>query len=80
MYINPAAFVPALNAGGSFWSQDSAGLGSHSLSNGSAPGPRKVLANGIDIAQIFNETANTAFPPRSWLGFGLDMTTLTPGM
>ena len=80
MYINPAAFVPALNAGNSLWSQDGPGIGSHSLSIESAPESRKVLANGIDMAQILNNSANSDFPPRSWLGFGLDMTTVTPGM
>lgn len=36
-----------------------------------------IIANGTDITSRF-DTANTNFPPRSWLGFGLDMTAITP--
>lgn len=48
------------------------GLGSDS----SAPGTR-VIANGIDITHKF-DTANSKFPPASWLGYGLNMITITP--
>ena len=39
-----------------------------------------VIAKGVDITQLFNGSANQSFPPRTWLGFGLDMTTITPCM
>ena len=48
-------------------------------SNASIPLFRTIIANGTDITSRF-QTENAQFPPRSWLGFGLDMTTVTPGM
>ena len=36
-----------------------------------------VIANGTDISAVF-DPSNSQFPPRSWLGFGIDMTTVTP--
>ena len=46
-------------------------------STASAP-LRDIIANGTNITARF-ETENRSFPPRSWLGYGLDMTTVTPG-
>jgi hypothetical protein len=50
------------------------GLGS----NSAAPGTR-TIANGIDITHKF-DTSNSKFPPASWLGYGLNMITITPSM
>lgn len=46
-------------------------------SNVIAPLSRDIIANGTNITERFS-TENNPFPPRSWLGYGLDMTTVTP--
>ncbi|KAL8998631.1 MAG: hypothetical protein Q9169_002382 [Polycauliona sp. 2 TL-2023] len=81
MKLNPALFVPALNAGGNLWTPTGRGSNFSSLPDRSAPlaaPPLKVIAKGADITHLLNGTANASFPPGSWLGFGLDMTTVTP--
>lgn len=40
--------------------------------------PMNFVSNGIDITKHLDGSANAPFPPRSWLGFGLDMTSVTP--
>ncbi|KAL8898550.1 MAG: hypothetical protein Q9207_006640 [Kuettlingeria erythrocarpa] len=37
-----------------------------------------VISNGVDITNALDGTANVDFPPSSWLGFGIDLTTVTP--
>ncbi|KAL8858870.1 MAG: hypothetical protein Q9178_004548 [Gyalolechia marmorata] len=76
MRINPGTWVPALSASSGLWSLDSRPNipdGSNAVS-----GPWQVISNGNDITPLVDGTADLDFPPRSWLGFGLDMTTVTP--
>lgn len=47
------------------------------LGSNSSTAATRVIANGIDITHKF-VTSNTNFPPASWLGYGLDMITITP--
>ncbi|KAL8734990.1 MAG: hypothetical protein Q9166_001115 [cf. Caloplaca sp. 2 TL-2023] len=78
MYIDPATWVPALSASYSLWNP---GDRPTNIPDGSdaVSGPWQVISNGQDITHLLNGTANPDFPPKSWLGFGLDMTTVTPG-
>ncbi|KAL8882062.1 MAG: hypothetical protein Q9192_007655 [Flavoplaca navasiana] len=80
MIINPALFVPALSAGSGMWGKGSPGFRESSPADRLAAtvGLPTVIAKGVDITQLFNGSANQNFPPRTWLGFGLDMTTITP--
>ncbi|KAL8709006.1 MAG: hypothetical protein Q9220_006215 [cf. Caloplaca sp. 1 TL-2023] len=80
MYVDPATFVPALSAGIGLWAQTGYPAGLRPLPDRSTPTVSSpiVIAKGIDITHILNGTENADFPPRSWLGFGLDMTTVTP--
>jgi len=69
--LNASNFFQGPNSTASKYG-DSPGLGS----NSSAPATR-IIANGIDITHKF-DTSNSKFPPASWLGYGLDMITITP--
>ncbi|KAL8808108.1 MAG: hypothetical protein Q9200_004411 [Gallowayella weberi] len=40
--------------------------------------PQSVIANATDITGLLDGTTYPDFPPRAWLGYGLDMTTVTP--
>ncbi|KAI4168387.1 MAG: hypothetical protein LQ343_006472 [Gyalolechia ehrenbergii] len=84
MYINPAAIVPALSASASIWTRDDAGVGRRATlrdkpdGSNATLGPFAIFANGSDITKIVNGSENADFPPASWLGFGLDMTAISP--
>ncbi len=85
MRINPAArlavFVPSLFSNNRLWTHDSQRSGSlPDGSNATKIGPHQVISNGVDITKSLDGTANVDFPPSSWLGFGIDLTTVTPGM
>ncbi|KAL8671944.1 MAG: hypothetical protein Q9168_003570 [Polycauliona sp. 1 TL-2023] len=77
MRFDPSLFVPALNAANNLWSQGGPSIDRTSLPGG-PNGSERVIAKGVDITQLFNGTVNASFPPGNWLGFGLDMTTVTP--
>ncbi|KAL8939667.1 MAG: hypothetical protein Q9216_003243, partial [Gyalolechia sp. 2 TL-2023] len=84
MYINPAAIFPALGASSSLWTRDTTGIGRRAtlrdIPDGSNAklGPFAIIANGSDITKIIDGSENSDFPPGSWLGFGLDMTAISP--
>ncbi|KAI4229419.1 MAG: hypothetical protein L6R36_000873 [Xanthoria steineri] len=80
MIVNPAIFVPALSIAGGSWNPSTPSFGSSSLPDRSTAtvGSEIIIAKGVDITHLLNGTSNQDFPPRSWLGFGLDMTTITP--
>ncbi|KAI4186371.1 MAG: hypothetical protein L6R41_003527 [Letrouitia leprolyta] len=84
MYINPAAILPALGVSSSLWTRDGNGI-ERRATYGDIPdglkatlGPFVIMANGTDVTDILNGKANADFPPGSWLGFGIDMTAVSP--
>ena len=73
------SIAAALNASNAFHGFNSTFGAFGPSENSSSLTETAVYSNGTDITGLFN-TTNTKFPPRTWLGFGLDMTTITPCM
>ncbi|CAL8582343.1 hypothetical protein XPA_008010 [Xanthoria parietina] len=80
MTVNPAICVAALSIAGGSWDPSAPSFGPSSLPDRSTEtrGSETIIAKGVDITHLLNGTSNQDFPPRSWLGLGLDMTTITP--
>ncbi|KAL8951509.1 MAG: hypothetical protein Q9222_002512 [Ikaeria aurantiellina] len=80
MYIDPSLLVPALSAGSGMWAQTKPANPPGVISNRSTAtlGSSTVIAKGVDITPMLNGSTNEDFPPRSWMGFSLDMTTVAP--
>ncbi|KAL8919688.1 MAG: hypothetical protein Q9208_006641 [Pyrenodesmia sp. 3 TL-2023] len=83
MRINPAArlavFVPSMFSNDQNWTQNNTGIASlPDGSNATNIAPHQVISKGVDITKTIDGTVNVDFPPSSWLGFGIDLTTVTP--